>query len=112
MIGAIGDDFNGHDLSEFTNSGATIFCPFIHNEKLGAVICSKSGVGIIHRSYPTGAVELNNKRYHWVQLQDFSNVQFCKLQREPVKNFEQCEKHFKACPVYKRKNQVRNNYAE
>jgi hypothetical protein len=87
---------------EYTNSGATIFCPFIHNEKLGAVICSKSGVGIIHMSYPTGAELPGDKRYHWVQLQDFTNVQFCKLQRGPTNAFETCEKYFKDCPLYKR----------
>lgn len=101
MQGAIGDNWNGHDLSEFTNIAADKFCPYIDNEKLAAVICSKEGIGIIHRSYATG-LEGTSSYYHWVQLQDFTNIQFCKLQRGPTNAFETCEKHFKDCPLYKR----------
>ncbi|MDD3040573.1 hypothetical protein [Bacteroides sp.] len=99
-MGAIGFDYTNSPLEEFTNAKTTAFCPFIDNDKLCKLIRSKKGVDIIHRYYPTGLSEPNGI-YHWVQLEDFTNVQCCLLTRELVKNFEMCEKYFTKCPKYK-----------
>jgi hypothetical protein len=114
---AVGPDFTGQDITEYTNEGSDAFCPFIDNKRLGKMICSKHGEGIIHRSYPTSAFyppgvawpkkfdvskcNQKNRHYHWVQLENFQSVQICKFQRDPVtRSNDVCEKHFLKCPVY------------
>lgn len=105
---AVGEDFSGKPIEEYTNAKNTAFCPFLDHLKLAKTITSKNGLGIIHRSYPTGHEKIENKRYHWVQLQTFQNAQFCKLQRDPIISQGErdithlmCEKRFTECLVYK-----------
>jgi hypothetical protein len=115
---AIGKDWTGHPIEKFTNEGADAFCPYIDNKRLAKVICSKHGEGIIHREYPTSVfyppgvtapehfditkVNLQNRHYHWAQIDGFKSVQFCRFQRDGVsKDSDLCEKYFTTCPVYK-----------
>jgi len=98
---AIGDDYTDKDPAEYTNINTQGFCPFIDDNRLGKVILSKKGEGIIHRE----CVASNgiDRFYHYVQLQDFRPVQFCKLQRDPETDIEKCERGFKKCEFYKSK---------
>lgn len=113
FIAIVGTDFTERPINEFTNAGATKFCPFIDNEKLAQVILKARGVNTAHRDYPTSFNnnddwEKNNKNkqnshYHWAQI-GFKSVQFCQLQEEPVdRNNDLCEKHFKKCLQYQLK---------
>ena len=86
------DNYADADPATISNINTTVFCPYINNRKHGHM----------HRQYPTGMPEPNNK-YHWWQLKDFKNVQFCRLQKDPEENFEKCEKRFKECKFYKMK---------
>ena len=95
---AIGDDYTGKDHMEYTNINTVGFCPFIDNNRLGKVILSKKGEGIIHRKCV--ASNGTDRFYHYAQLQDFKPVQFCKMQRDPETDIEKCEKFFTKCPAY------------
>lgn len=117
-IQPIGADWTDHPIEEFTNEGATAFCPFIDNQKLAKLICSKKGTGIIHRDvyskiqaskkekddFDTKYAEdtnPKNRKYHWVQV-GFQSYQCCKFQRDPVTTDKDlCQYHFKECSVYK-----------
>ena len=96
---AIGEDYTDKDPAEYTNINAVGFCPHIdNNNRLQKVILSKKGDGIIHRkSVASNGVD---RFYHYVQLQDFKPVQFCKFQRDPDADIEKCERFFTKCPAY------------
>ncbi|MCK9575485.1 MAG: hypothetical protein M0R51_05960 [Clostridia bacterium] len=95
---AIGEDYTDKDPAEYTNIDAVGFCPHIDNSRLQKIILSKKGEGIIHRKCV--ASNGTDRFYHYVQLQDFKPVQFCKLQRDPEADIEKCEKNFLKCPAY------------
>lgn len=104
----IGIDYDGHDVTEFTNEGADSFCPFIDNKRAAKVILAAHGIGTVHRDYParlpcdTDIDTMNqlNRKYHWVQI-NFTSVQYCKYQRDPEAKYEKCECDYKNCSVYK-----------
>ena len=95
---AIGEDYTDKDPAEYTNINAVGFCPFIDNNRLQKIILSKNGDGIIHRKCV--ASNGTDRFYHYVQLQDFKPVQFCKFQRDPEADIEKCERFFTKCPAY------------
>ena len=86
---AVAEDYTLKDPAEYTNINSTAFCPYIKH----------TARGHMHRQYSTGMPE-PNYRYHWWQLKNFTSVQFCKLQRDPEKDFEKCEKFFTKCEFY------------
>ena len=87
---AVGLDHSQDEPNTYTNVNSTAFCPYINHNRRGHM----------HRQYSTGMPE-PNYRYHWWQEKSFTCVQYCKLQRDPEKDFEKCEKSFKSCPLYK-----------
>ena len=95
---AIGEDYTDKDPAEYTNINAMGFCPYIDNNRLQKTILSKKGDGIIHRKCV--ASNGTDGFYHYVQLQDFKPVQFCKFQRDPDADIEKCERFFTKCPAY------------
>lgn len=113
----VGKDWSESPIEEFTNEGATVFCPYIDNKKLAKLICSKKGEGIIHRDVytkvpgPVGPVDFDtkfmedlnpkNKKYHWVQV-GFQSFQCCKYQKDLVSTEKDlCQYHFISCQIYK-----------
>jgi hypothetical protein len=109
---AIGVDYEGHNITEYTNEGSDAFCPYIDNKKLAKVILAGHGEGDVHKDYPAklhysepgrdNITQMNqkNRHFHVVQLKNWSTVQFCKLQKDPERDFEKCEWGFRKCPVY------------
>lgn len=106
---AIGNNYEGCPVAEFTNIGSTRFCPFIDNDRLGKAILAGHGEGDVHRDYPaklSGEVDVDkmnprDRTYHFIQLKTWVAGQFCKFQRDLEKNYEKCECGFKECSIYR-----------
>jgi hypothetical protein len=81
-------DVGAANMEDVTNINATIFCPHILHKK-----------DYMPRQLAT-CIPYPNDFYHWWQRKDFTNVQFCKLKRNPEEDFEKCWKHFKKCEDY------------
>ena len=99
-ITAIGEDYANHPISDHTNSGTGLFCPFLDHERLSKMIKSKRGEGIIHLTFPTG-MEKPDSVFHYVQLLDFTSGVYCHNSKDLVQNFDKCIREFTKCKLYK-----------
>jgi hypothetical protein len=88
LLAVVMTDVAAATMEDVTNINATDFCPYIQHKK-----------DYMPRKIAT-CRDAPNDFYHWWQRRDFTNVQFCKLKRNPEEDFEKCCYKFKKCDDY------------